>query len=45
MGYLRSPIIRIAALDTPIPFGLRLEDYVLPTVNDIVEAARKMVRA
>jgi pyruvate/2-oxoglutarate/acetoin dehydrogenase E1 component len=44
MDSLVAPIRRITALDTPIPFGLRLEDYVLPTVDDIVETARKVAR-
>jgi len=44
MDSLVAPIRRIAALDTPLPFGLRLEDYVLPKVNDIVEVARKIAK-
>jgi pyruvate/2-oxoglutarate/acetoin dehydrogenase E1 component len=40
---LDAPIKRIGALDTPIPFGPRLENYVLPNVNDIVQAARDLM--
>lgn len=40
---LDAPIRRVAALDTPIPFGLRLESFVLPGVEDIVKCAREMV--
>jgi len=44
VDYLDAPIKRIAALDTPIPFGLEAEDYVLPNVNDIVEGIREIAR-
>ena len=37
---LDAPIRRVAALDTPIPFNLALEDYVLPDDQKIVEAVR-----
>lgn len=40
--YLDSPITRICALDTPIPFSPKLEDYVIPDTNDIVKAIKKM---
>ena len=43
IDFLDAPIRRVAALDTPIPFGLRLESFVLPQVEDIVACARQMV--
>jgi pyruvate/2-oxoglutarate/acetoin dehydrogenase E1 component len=41
--YLKAPVKRVAAKDMPIPFSPSLEDYVLPQVVDVVEAARSIV--
>lgn len=38
--YLDGPIVRIAAKNVPLPYSPVLENYVLPDVNDIVEAAK-----
>ena len=38
--YLDAPIKRVAAKDYPIPFSPPLEDYVLPKVSDVIEAAQ-----
>jgi len=38
--YLDAPIKRVTAKDFPIPFSPPLEDYVLPNVADVIEAAR-----
>jgi len=38
--YLDAPVARVAAKDVPIPFSPPLEDFVLPSVSDVVEAAR-----
>jgi pyruvate dehydrogenase E1 component beta subunit len=38
--YLDAPVKRVAARDVPIPFSPPLEDFVLPRVSDVVEAAR-----
>jgi pyruvate/2-oxoglutarate/acetoin dehydrogenase E1 component len=43
IDFLDAPIRRVAALDTPIPFGLRLESFVLPNVEDIVACARGLI--
>jgi pyruvate/2-oxoglutarate/acetoin dehydrogenase E1 component len=40
---LDAPVKRLAALDVPIPFGLRLEDFVLPNVADIVEVSKQLM--
>lgn len=40
--YLDAPITRICSLDTPIPFSPKLEDYVIPDSQDIVNAIKKM---
>jgi pyruvate/2-oxoglutarate/acetoin dehydrogenase E1 component len=39
---LDGPIIRITALDTPVPFSPPLEHYFLPKVEDVVREARKL---
>ena len=44
LDYLDAPVIRVTAKDVPIPFSPVLENYVLPQVADIVEAAHHAVR-
>src|SRR5678816_3462289 len=39
---LDGPIVRITALDTPVPFSPPLEHYFLPKVEDVVREARKL---
>jgi len=41
--WLDAPIQRVTAHDTPLPYSPTLEDFVLPHVNDIVDAARRVV--
>jgi pyruvate/2-oxoglutarate/acetoin dehydrogenase E1 component len=41
---LDAPIKRVAALDVPIPFGPRLEGFVLPGTEDIMIAARELAK-
>jgi 2-oxoisovalerate dehydrogenase E1 component beta subunit len=38
--WLDGPILRVTAIDTPVPYSPPLEDYFLPGVDDIVNAAR-----
>ncbi len=40
--YLDAPIERVAAADVPVPFSPPLEQYILPKVEDIVEAANRL---
>ena len=40
--WLDAPIIRVASIDSPVPFAPQMEDYFLPQVSEIVEAARKL---
>ena len=40
--YLDAPVIRIGALDTPVPFAPNLEQYHIPNAQDILVAAKKM---
>ncbi|MCI0351619.1 MAG: alpha-ketoacid dehydrogenase subunit beta [Acidobacteriales bacterium] len=39
---LDGPIVRIAALDTPVPFSPPLEEFFLPKIADVVREARKL---
>ncbi len=40
---LDAPIVRVGTLNVPIPFSPVLEDYVVPRVEDIVKAVKKLV--
>ena len=40
--YLDAPVIRIGALDTPVPFAPNLEQYYIPNAQDILVAAKKL---
>lgn len=42
--YLDAPVVRIAGADTPIPFSPPLERAVLPSSDEVVAAARRLVR-
>jgi 2-oxoisovalerate dehydrogenase E1 component beta subunit len=39
---LDGPIVRVTALDTPVPFSPPQEEYFLPKVTDVVREARKL---
>lgn len=41
---LDAPIVRVAAADTPTPFAPPLERAVLPSVEQVLRAARELVR-
>ena len=38
--WLDGPILRVTAIDSPVPYAGELEDYFLPQADDIVTAAR-----
>ncbi|MEX2470952.1 MAG: alpha-ketoacid dehydrogenase subunit beta [Gemmatimonadota bacterium] len=38
--WLDAPMLRVTAIDAPVPYSGSLEDYFLPQTDDIVEAAR-----
>ena len=40
--WLDAPVIRVASIDAPVPFAPTMEDYFLPQVSEIVEAARRL---
>jgi 2-oxoisovalerate dehydrogenase E1 component beta subunit len=42
--WLDAPILRVTAIDTPVPYSPPLEDYFLPQVDDIVKAGRYMAK-
>jgi pyruvate/2-oxoglutarate/acetoin dehydrogenase E1 component len=42
--WLDAPILRVTAIDTPVPYSPPLEDYFLPQVGDIVTAARYLTK-
>ena len=42
-AYLDAPVLRVTAHDIPLPYAPSLEDFVLPQVDDICVAARRLV--
>ena len=40
--WLDAPVMRVASLDTPVPYSPPLEDYYLPQVKDVLDVARKL---
>lgn len=40
---LDAPVLRVTGLDTPVPYGHRLENEVIPSVDGIVEAVQQVV--
>jgi len=40
--YLDAPVLRVAGLDVPMPYASNLEDTVLPTVDRVVDAVRRV---
>ena len=41
--YLDAPVLRVASLDVPVPFSPPLEMAMLPSVDKIADAARKLL--
>jgi pyruvate/2-oxoglutarate/acetoin dehydrogenase E1 component len=42
--YLDAPIVRIGAMDGPVPFSKPLEDETIPNEEDVIEAVRHMLK-
>jgi len=42
--YLDAPPVRVTRMDTPVPWAKPLETYVLPSVDKIVTAAKRVVK-
>src|SRR2546427_9360146 len=43
IGYLDGPIRRVAAPDTPVPFAPVMENFYVPSVENIVAAAQTLI--
>jgi pyruvate/2-oxoglutarate/acetoin dehydrogenase E1 component len=43
-AYLEAPIVRLGGADVPVPYNRTLERAMVPQVENIVEAARKLVK-
>ncbi|MBI5115895.1 alpha-ketoacid dehydrogenase subunit beta [Candidatus Poribacteria bacterium] len=41
--YLDTPIIRVAAPDTPIPYSPPLEEFYLPNEQDVIDAVHRVI--
>ena len=41
--YLDAPVARVSGKDVPMPYAANLEKLALPTVNDVVEAAKSVM--
>jgi len=41
--HLDGPVVRLTALDTPVPFSPPQEEYFLPKVSDVIREARKLL--
>lgn len=42
--WLDAPILRVTAIDTPVPYSPPMEDYFLPQAADIISACRYLAR-
>ena len=40
--WLDAPVIRVASIDAPVPFAPQMEDYYLPSLQEIIDSARKL---
>jgi len=40
---LKAPVVRVAGLDTPIPFSLVLEKFILPGKDEIVKGVKQVL--
>jgi 2-oxoisovalerate dehydrogenase E1 component beta subunit len=40
--WLDAPVLRVTAADVPLPYAPPLEDYVLPQIEDVVHAVRRV---
>src|SRR5215831_2403967 len=41
--YLDAPVMRVASLDVPVPFSPPLEQAVLPSLDKVINAARRLL--
>src|SRR6201995_293294 len=43
-GHLDGPLLRVTALDTPVPYSPPLEEYFLPNAKKVFDAAKELAR-
>ena len=43
-GDLDGPLMRVTALDTPVPYAPTLEEYFLPNKEKVLHAARTLAK-
>jgi 2-oxoisovalerate dehydrogenase E1 component beta subunit len=43
-GDLDGPLVRVTALDTPVPYSPPLEEYFLPNAKKVFDAAKELAR-
>ena len=43
-GDLDGPLMRVTALDTPVPYSPPLEEYFLPNKEKVLHAARQLAK-
>jgi 2-oxoisovalerate dehydrogenase E1 component beta subunit len=41
--HLDGPVLRVAALDTPVPYAPTLEEAMLPNKEKIISAVEKLI--
>ena len=41
---LKAPVVRVTGLDTPIPFSLVLEKYILPGKEQVIDGIRSVMK-
>jgi pyruvate dehydrogenase E1 component beta subunit len=41
---LDAPVLRVCSREVPVPYAVHLEEATLPSINDIVVAARALVK-
>ncbi|GAB4429861.1 MAG: alpha-ketoacid dehydrogenase subunit beta [Anaerolineae bacterium] len=44
IGYLDAPVVRVATKNVPFPYNPELEQFILPTVDDVAAAVAGVVR-
>ncbi|HLB59109.1 MAG TPA: transketolase C-terminal domain-containing protein, partial [Bdellovibrionota bacterium] len=40
--YLDGPVVRVGAIDTPVPYAPPLEEFFLPNADKLLKAARQL---
>src|ERR1043166_6524363 len=43
--WLDAPVLRVASIDTPVPYSPPLEEYYLPQVKDVLDAVDNILQA